>query len=189
VKLIVGLGNPGILYLNSRHNIGFSIVKLLAHSAKAALKKDKQAPALSGKTRIESECVTLAMPLTFMNLSGVAVSALVKKYKIDLNDLLVVCDDLDLEFGRLKIKPCGSSAGHRGIDSIINSLDSKDFARLRIGIGRPRESRGTRDYVLSKFNRKESAQLKGILSVACDCCRTWISQGTDKSMNTFNKKE
>ena len=131
----------------------------------------------------------LAMPLTFMNLSGVAVSALVKKYKIDLNDLLIVCDDLDLEFGRLKIKPRGSSAGHRGINSIINSLVSKDFARLRMGIGRPRKSQRTSDYVLSRFNRKEGAQLKNILNAACDCCRTWISQGIDKSMNIFNQKE
>ncbi len=188
MKLIVGLGNPGILYSNSRHNIGFSALKLLAHSTKTVLKKDKQAPALSAKARIGGEYIMLALPLTFMNLSGAAVNALVKKYKIDLNDLLVVCDDLDLEFGRLKIRPCGSSAGQRGIESIINSLGSKDFARLRMGIGRPRKSQEASDYVLSRFNRKEGAQLKNILNAACDCCRMWISQGIDKSMNIFNKK-
>lgn len=189
MKLIVGLGNPGILYANSRHNIGFSVVKLLARLENIALKKDKQAPALSAKFRVGSEQIILALPLTFMNLSGAAVSALIKKHKIDLGDLLVVCDDLDLEFGRLKIRPQGSSAGHRGIGSIINFLGSDKFARLRIGIGRPQGSKEASDYVLSRFNRRESMQVKSILSNACDCCTMWISQGIDKSMNTFNKKE
>lgn len=189
MKLIVGLGNPGLFYSNSRHNIGFSVVKLLARLEKIALKKDKQAPALSAKFKAGSEYVILALPLTFMNLSGAAVRALIKKHKIDLGDLLVVCDDLDLEFGRLKIRPQGSSAGHRGIESVINSLGSDKFARLRIGIGRPQGSKEASKYVLSRFNRKESKQLESILNNACDCCTMWISQGMDKSMNTFNKKE
>lgn len=189
MKLIVGLGNPGILYSNTRHNIGFSVIKVLARLTKVVLRKDKQVCALAGKMNLAGEQVMLAMPLTFMNLSGPAVVSLLKKHRLNPDELLVVCDDLDLEFGRLKIKPGGSSAGHRGVESIINSLGSEEFARLRIGIGRPHESSKAKDYVLARFNRKEGQQLKDILDAACDCCRLWVTDGIDKSMNTFNKKE
>lgn len=188
MKLIVGLGNPGIFYSNTRHNIGFSVVKLLARLKKVALKKDKYVSALTGKIDLGGQQIVLATPLTFMNLSGLALSSLLKKYKIDLSELLVVCDDFDLEFGRLKIRPSGSSAGHRGIESVINSLGSNEFARLRIGIGRPQGVKEPRDYVLSRFNRKESAELKNILSAACDCCNMWVNEGINKSMNMFNNQ-
>jgi len=187
VKLIVGLGNPGILYTNSRHNIGFSAVKLLAKQALAALKKDKQTFSLSAKFKIDNDHGILALPLTFMNLSGVAVSALVKKYKIDSSDLLIVCDDLDLEFGRIRLRPWGSSAGHRGVRSIIDILGTDEFGRLRVGIGRPGDNKEASGYVLSQFNRKEKNKLGDILMAACDCCRMWVSEGMDKTMNTFNR--
>lgn len=188
MKLIVGLGNPGLIYSNSRHNIGFSVVKSLAKLGKVALKRDKGTFSLSAKARLGAHHVILAIPLTFMNLSGLGVSVLAKKYKIDFADLLVVSDDLDLEFGRMKIRPSGSSAGHRGMQSIIDTLGSRGFCRLRIGIGRPDGNKEARDYVLSQFNRKEKAQLKEILDSASDCCQVWASEGITEAMNMFNRR-
>ena len=136
MKLIVGLGNPGRQYADSRHNIGFLVLRALA--ADAVFKREPNVFSLTAKIRINREAHLLALPLTFMNLSGSAVEALCDKFDISLSDLLIVCDDLDLEFGSMRLKAKGSSAGHRGIQSIIESLGSNDFARLRIGIGRPR---------------------------------------------------
>ncbi|MDO8662212.1 MAG: aminoacyl-tRNA hydrolase [Candidatus Omnitrophota bacterium] len=189
MKLIVGLGNPGILYASSRHNIGFQAVKYLAKVKKIALKKEKGIRALSAKAKIEGMEVVLAIPLTFMNLSGEAVRQLIKKYKIDLGDLLVVCDDLDLEFGRLKIRSSGSSAGHRGVKSIIDALGSDQFSRLRIGIGRPEDNSTAADYVLSRFNKREQGQLSAIIKKAAECCQVWVSEGIDKSMSIFNRNK
>ncbi len=186
MKLIVGLGNPGGIYTNSRHNIGFKVVRALAKARNLTLKKDSGAPALSAKFKIDKQSVVLAMPLVFMNLSGLAVSGLLKKYKIDLYDLLVVCDDLDLEFGRLKIKQEGSSGGHRGLESIISSLGKKNFNRLRIGIDRPRPRLETAEYVLSGFTRQEKERLLETIDKAVDCCLAWVSEGITKSMNIFN---
>jgi PTH1 family peptidyl-tRNA hydrolase len=188
VKLIVGLGNPGILYRNSRHNIGFQVVRSLAKVRKTALKKERGVPALSAKTRIEGIDALLAMPLTFMNLSGGAVKLLLKKYKIGPEDLLVICDDLDLGFGRIKLQPAGSSAGHRGIQSIIDSLASSEFCRMRIGIGRPQGDLEASEYVLGNFNKRENIQLAAIINSALDCCRSWAGEGAEKCMNIFNRR-
>jgi PTH1 family peptidyl-tRNA hydrolase len=188
MKLIVGLGNPGRLYIDSRHNIGFQVVKALAKDYKILLKKDKRISSLSGQGKIEGQGVALALPLTFMNLSGVAVGALLEKYKIHLDDLLVVSDDLDLEFGRLKIRSRGSAAGHRGLESIIDYIKSQDFCRLRIGIDRPHKNTDPAEYVLSPFTRKEKAQVQDLIERALDCCRLWITEGAAESMNRFNKR-
>lgn len=189
MKLIVGLGNPGEAYAPSRHNIGFTVVKALAKKYKAVLKKDFAISSLSARIKIAGQSVVLSLPLTFMNLSGLAVKPLVKKYKIDLNDLLIVCDDLDLEFGRLKMRACGSSAGHRGMQSIIDSLKKEDFARLRIGIGRPsHKDLETADYVLSAFSKKEKVQVSEIIERALGCCQSWVTKGVTETMNAFNKR-
>ena len=188
MKLIVGLGNPGILYSATRHNIGFQVVRALARQGKFALKKEKGVKALSAKGRIEGREVILALPLTFMNLSGEAVLALVKRYKAGLTSILVVCDDLDLEFGRIKISSGGSSAGQRGIKSIIDALGSNEFCRIRIGIGRPAGKLAAAKYVLSHFNKEEKGQLPEIIARALECCRAWASEGIEKSMNIFNSK-
>jgi len=198
VKLVIGLGNPGRIYSESRHNIGFSVIKALSKIYKIPLKKDNTF-SLSGKGKIEGENLILALPLTFMNLSGIAVSALIKKYKIDLprpcthgrglDNLLVVCDDLDLDFGVIKIRPSGSSAGHRGLESIIDSLGSQGFSRLRIGIGRPlRHNTDASSFVLSPFTKKEKGKIKEIIELACDCCRVWVMKGITESMNIFNRR-
>ena len=188
MKLIVGLGNPGIIYAGSRHNIGFEVVKHKARAGRIVLKKEKGIKALSGRGKIGSSGIVLAMPLTFMNLSGEAVKLLLKRYKLEVTDLLVVCDDLDLEFGRLKIRSQGSSAGHRGIRSIIDSLESDQFSRLRVGIGRPKNDSDNRDFVLSRFNRREKKDIPAIINKSALCCRVWAEEGVDKAMNIFNKK-
>jgi PTH1 family peptidyl-tRNA hydrolase len=205
MKLIVGLGNPGKIYINSRHNIGFSVIKSLSQLLDTSFKAESRALSIVGKGRIKNKNIILAMPLTFMNLSGLAVCALVKKYKIDLprlslksdtdlkeerdlDNLLVVCDDLDLEFGRMKIRPRGSSGGHRGLQSIMDYLGGGDFARLRIGIGRPRQKADAAGYVLSVFTREEKEQVKKTIREACDCCESWVAEGIAKSMNIFNRR-
>ena len=189
MKVIVGLGNPGLIYAGSRHNIGFETVKYLAKSEKIALKREKGIKALSGKGKIGSSDIALVLPLTYMNLSGEAVKLLLKKHKVTASDLLVVCDDLDLEFGRIRIRSCGSCAGHRGVESVINSLKVNEFNRLRIGIGRPGGNTDTRDFVLARFNRREKTHIPKIINKAVQCCREWIAEGVVCAMNSFNRKD
>ncbi|MGE5197268.1 MAG: aminoacyl-tRNA hydrolase [Deltaproteobacteria bacterium] len=190
MKLIVGLGNPGRIYASTRHNIGFLVVKALAEKHRIGLKRDGGTSSLGGKGEIDGQDTVLAMPLTYMNLSGKAVAALIKKYKIDPDSLLVIHDDLELETGRLKIKSSGSSGGHRGLKSVIEALNSQEFARLRIGIGRPaRAAADMTEYVLSPFTRGESQRIKEAVESACECCLVWLKEGVDKSMNIFNRKK
>lgn len=190
MKLIVGLGNPGRLYIASRHNVGFIVITALGQSNKIILKKEKSVFSLIGRGRIERENVALAMPLTFMNLSGIAVKAMLKKFRLNLEDLLVVCDDLDLDFGRIRLRPSGSSGGHRGLKSIASSLGEEGFARLRVGIGRPsgQQDIETAEYVLSPFNGKEKGQLKQVTEKASQCCASWITKGVLETMSIFNKR-
>lgn len=187
MKLIVGLGNPGQVYAGTRHNTGFTVIKYLARIHKVEFKRDSGTQALSAKVHISGEIVILAMPLTFMNLSGIALKLLINKYKIDLADLLVICDDLDLELGRLKLRPSGSSGGQRGIKSIIDSLENDNFARLRIGIGRARAKDAT-SHVLGDFNKTEKEDIKGVVVSAVDCCHLWVSASITECMNIFNQK-
>jgi PTH1 family peptidyl-tRNA hydrolase len=189
VKLIVGLGNPGILYANTRHNAGFMAVKALARILRCGLKKEKGIPALSGKGKINGEEIILALPLTFMNLSGRAVNALLRKYPLAPEGLLVVADDLDLPLGRLRIRASGSSAGQRGLKSVIEALGSQEFARLRIGIGRPGHKAQAAGYVLSRFNAQEKRALKAVIEKACQCCAAWAKDGIHSAMNEFNHSE
>lgn len=188
MKLIIGLGNPGTVYANSRHNAGYAVVKAIAQSQKTLLKRDLGTSSLSTKIKVGAKTVILALPLTYMNLSGSVAKALLRKYKIDLVDLLIVCDDLDLEFGRIKLKPSGSSAGHRGTGSIIDSLANSEFARLKIGIGRPHKYVESADYVLMSFTKKEKEEFSGIIKTAVGCCLSWVEKGINESMNIYNKR-
>ena len=187
MKLIVGLGNPGDIYKDSRHNIGFFVVRAIAKSRKAILKRDSAVSSLTAKVKLDGRQVVLALPLTFMNLSGAAVKALLKKYKVNLAGLLVICDDLDLELARIKIKPEGSSGGHNGLQSIIDRLKTQSFARLRIGIGRPKNIDPV-EYVLSNFSKKDSQVMKGAIEKAVEVSQLWAAEGTEKCMNLFNRK-
>lgn len=186
--LIAGLGNPGKLYINSRHNIGFKVIEALSKKYRTSLNKDKDTLSLIGKVNIEDKDVLLAMPQTFMNLSGVALKQLQNKYAVGLSDILVICDDLDLEFGRLKLRPQGSSGVHRGLESIMNSLGSQKLARLRIGIGRPDCDIDAASYVLAGFKSEEKEELKQIINQSCLCCQAWLSKGITEAMNIFNAR-
>ena len=187
MKLIVGLGNPGRLYSESRHNAGVFVIRTLAKKHKIALKKNSDTFSLSGRGKIARRDVVLAVPLTFMNLSGKAVTALLKKHKLHLKDILIVCDDLNLELARVRIKDSGSSGGHGGLKSIINALKTEGFARLRIGIGRPAPNLEASEYVLSSFDKADKQRLKGALKNITECCEFWIANGITKSMNIFNR--
>lgn len=189
MKLIVGLGNPGAEYAGSRHNIGFDVAAALASENHISLKKDKYTSSICGSGDIGGHPVLIAMPQTYMNLSGSAVSALCRRYRVKHSDILVICDDLDLEFGRLKIRPGGSSAGHRGLKSVIDAVGSSEVARVRVGISRPGNSDDPAEYVLSPFGSLERKNLGALIDRARQCCRVWICEGVTESMNIFNKKE
>lgn len=191
--LIVGLGNPGKRYEDSRHNIGFMVVDYLARVYRIHLKKGLNA--LRGKGVVQGEDLILAKPQTFMNMSGVAVNALVGYLKIPIENLLVIYDDIDLPYGRLRIRKRGGAGGHRGMESIISQLGTKDFPRVRLGIGRPKgkgQGSGTRqedivEYVLDRFNSEEEDELNEILSKAKEAVDTIIRDGIEKAMDRFNK--
>ncbi len=185
MKLVVGLGNPGRLYANSRHNVGFMVVKELARSLKAAFRKEGNA--LTAKVKVGGEDVLLVQPQTYMNLSGSAVKPLARKYRARTADILVVCDDLDLELGRMRIRPEGSSGGQKGLASIIESLGTKELARLRIGIGRPLPEHASQ-YVLAPFSKAERVELEEIIGRAAECCLSWLREGVVKSMDAYNRR-
>jgi PTH1 family peptidyl-tRNA hydrolase len=188
MKLIIGLGNPGRPYQDSRHNIGFKVIQALAREYKVSFKRESGTFSLIARVKINHQGVVLAIPFTFMNLSGAAIRPLLKRYKIGVDSLLVVHDDLDLEFSRLKIQKSGSSGGHRGLKSIIYSLGSQEFSRLRIGIGRPSPDTDAAEYVLSSFTKKEKGKVKQIVEKASQCCQAWIRDGLTRAMNMFNCK-
>lgn len=190
MKLIVGLGNPGKAYIGSRHNIGFLVISVLSERYGIALKREKDfsARSLSGKGSIAGIEVILLEPLTFMNLSGSAVKSAITRNKVNIEDLLVICDDLDLEVGRIKIRKSGSSGGQRGLQSIIDSLGTNNFNRLRIGIDRPSEGVEPAEYVLSSFTRKEKTVINSVIERACDCIESWGVNGIVKTMDIFNKR-
>ena len=184
MKLIVGLGNPGFKYSKTRHNVGFQVVNRLASSYEySSLQKCE---AIIGEGRIQHKEVILAQPLTYMNKSGKAVRCLVKKYNLDLDDILIIYDDLNLEVGRIRLRTSGSSGGHNGMKSIINQLSSNDFSRLRVGIGRPEYGFDVANYVLSKFTPEEKEIMDKTLDAAIKAVESFIKFGPEKTMNKFN---
>jgi len=184
--LIVGLGNPGKKYTGSRHNLGSMVVKELAKVLETKFRYSIRSNADVAKKKYENENILLALPQTFMNNSGRAVRKIVAKKHIEYRDMLVVYDDLDLDFGRMRMRKRGSSGGHRGIESIIQELGIQDFARIKIGIGRPRSSVDPTDYVLSNFNSSERKELPSILDKAVQVCLDWINEGQDCTLSTAN---
>jgi peptidyl-tRNA hydrolase, PTH1 family len=187
VKIIVGLGNPGDRYQWTRHNIGFQIVDRLAETHHIPL-SHKRFKTCYGKGSIDSNDVLLVKPLTFMNLSGEAVSKVAHFFKAGTEALIVVHDDLDLAFGRLRIKRRGGDGGHQGIRSIIQSMGRGDFLRLKVGIGRPRAGMEPADYVLESFDAKERSQLDSIRSLAAEAIRVMLTEGIDTAMNRYQKR-
>ncbi len=183
--LIVGLGNPGREYRDTRHNVGFMVVDALARSLDTTLSR-VQSNAIVGSGSLAGKRVILAKPQTYMNLSGQAVGPLMKFYKVPNERLMVIHDDLDLPLGVLRLRPGGGSAGQKGVASIIQRLGSQEFARLRVGIGRPNGSKDAADYVLTGFTRGEHPTADAVLARAVDAVRTFIQDDLDKAMNLFN---
>jgi len=182
--LVIGLGHPGREYERSRHNIGFLVVDELARRYGARL-TDKAAKSLTGRIRVGDRELVLAKPQTMMNQSGLAAKALRTKYGVPLERTLVIHDDLDHPFGRLRIRKSGSSAGNHGIDSVIASFGTRDFTRFRVGIGRP-PGNGV-DYVLSPFTPDEQTRLAAIVARAADAVLFTIEHGVDRAMTEFNR--
>jgi len=183
--LIAGLGNPGRQYKASRHNIGFMLVDRLAAKLDISFSR-VESRSLVCKTKYEDRSIILAKPQTFMNLSGQAVGALIKFYKIPLENLMIAYDEVDLPFGKLRIRPSGGSAGQKGVISIIDRLGTKDFPRLRLGLGRPPGRMQAASYVLRDFSQEEMDFLPGILDHGVDAVLTFITAGLVTAMNQFN---
>ena len=183
--LIIGLGNPGAEYRQNRHNIGFMVIDQLAQVLSIPLQRVKF-KAITGTGKFEGRRVILAKPQTYMNASGESVGPLSRYFKVPLNQLMVVHDDLDIPFGSLRIRPMGGTSGQKGMKSIVEKLGSQDFPRMRIGIGRPPGRMDPADYVLQNFKNDELATRDEVLDSATAAIKLFILEGLDKAMNTFN---
>ena len=185
--LLVGLGNPGPEYADTRHNVGFRIIDLVRERAKAAPPRAKMGAEI-GEAQIGSERVLLCKPMEFMNTSGQALSRVAKFWKVPPAETVVVHDELDLPFGRLKLGSGGGPGGHNGLRSIIDCLGTPDFGRVRFGIGRPAPGRDAADYVLAPFSRAEDKQLPDLCATAAEAVETIVERGLTFAMNQFNGK-
>ena len=186
--LIVGLGNPGKKYQNTRHNVGFEVVDRFAEQHDGRFKQTKEL-SFSSEISINGEKIVLAKPTTFMNESGLAVQQLVKKHGLgDLDQLLIIHDELDLKPGTLKVKLHGGLAGHNGLKSISKHLNSNDFGRLRIGVGKPPQNQLGKNYVLKPPSRSDRAVINACIETATDAIKAILSHGYEKTMNEFNRE-
>lgn len=183
MKLIVGLGNPGTKYKNNRHNLGFMVIDRIAGEFKVKLNKSRFNSLFGEKKNLS---MLLAKPMTFMNDSGEAVRALVDWYKIDIKDILIICDDFNLDLGKLRIRKAGSSGGHKGLESIIACLGSNQFSRLRLGIGRPVTVVDMTEYVLENFSGDEEESVREMIGIACEAVKVFINQDIIEAMNKYN---
>lgn len=185
--LIVGLGNPGNRYRATRHNIGFMVLEKLAAKLELDLSQ-KSFNALWGKGKIASKNVILAMPQTYMNLSGNAVRQLNAFFKTDLSNLMVIHDDLDLSFGSVRLKTGGGNAGHKGLASIEENLGSSEFMRIRLGIGKPVDKSRIEGYVLEPFGKEELSVLPEIIQWAADAATEIVSSGMQTAIGNYQTK-
>lgn len=184
--LIVGLGNPGAEYAKTRHNAGFMLADLLAKRWQAGWNNEKKFQSRIAKAERNGKRLVLCEPQTFMNLSGAAVGALVKFHQIALGNLLVAVDDADLPLGEIRLRPSGSSGGHHGLESIEQHLASREYARLRIGIGRKDSRREISGHVLGKLGATELALMEKVLDRAAAQVECWLAHGLPKAMSQFN---
>lgn len=185
MKCIVGLGNPGRKYRRTRHNIGFMVVDELLKRHKWKLSHQK----FNGDYALEyyeGVQVLLLQPQTFMNLSGESIRGVVNYYNIDVEDILVVYDDLDLPVGKIRLREKGGHGGHNGIRSTIDHLETKDFKRIRIGIGRPTNRVPVVNYVLSPFSKEEREDVHISIQTAADACEDWLKTSFKEAMNKYN---
>ena len=186
MKLIVGLGNPGAEYRDTRHNVGFTVVDALATRWRVADGWREKFEALQVKTAAGGEQVILAKPLTFMNLSGHAVAGLAGFYKIDPADIFIVTDDVALPVGRLRARRDGGAGGHNGLKSLIQSLATQAFPRMRVGVGRGDGRRDLADHVLGRFEADERDTVSAAVLRAADASEMFLSEGIERVMNVFN---
>ncbi len=187
MKLVVGLGNPGRRYERTRHNLGFLLLDRIAE-ARGIRIGDDRCQSLVGRGEWERESLVLAKPQTYMNHSGLAAAALVRRFQVRGANLVVAFDDLDLPFGRLRIRCGGSAGGHRGLGSILQHVADRDFVRLRIGIGRPPAGEDAVEYVLSRFSPEEQDSLDDVLSRAVEAVEAIVLNGPVRAMEDFNRQ-
>ncbi len=184
-RLIIGLGNPGDEYERTRHNVGFMVVDALAEKTRINLKNRGQAVTGSGKWR--GRPIVLAKPLTYMNRSGLAVQALVRKLKMDPTDLIVLVDDINLPVGRIRLREKGGTGGHNGLEAIIDCLGTDSFPRVRIGIGNEFSRGGQSDYVLSPFLEEEQPSIDKAVEMARGAALAYVTDGITTAMNRFSR--
>ncbi|HEY7575272.1 MAG TPA: aminoacyl-tRNA hydrolase [Thermoanaerobaculia bacterium] len=189
MKLIVGLGNPGREYRETRHNIGFMVADALAERWRVDDQWRERFDALQIKTTVGGEPVLLSKPLTFMNLSGQAVRELLHYFKVEPADLLVVIDDVNLPLGRLRARARGTAGGHNGLESIIAELGTTELARLRVGVGRGDRRRDLADYVLDRFDAGEKDVVDETIGRAADAAEMFAVEGIDRTMNQYNYQD
>jgi PTH1 family peptidyl-tRNA hydrolase len=189
MKLIVGLGNPGAEYRDTRHNVGFMVADTLVDRWRVADQWREKFEALQVKTTVGAEAVIVTKPLTFMNLSGQAVTALAGFYKIDPADVFIVTDDVALPLGKLRARREGGAGGHNGLKSIIQHLGTQAFPRMRVGVGRGANGRDLSDHVLGRFAAAERDTVSAAVLRAADATEVFISEGIERVMNAFNAAE
>ena len=185
--LVVGLGNPGEEYDKTRHNVGAEVVEILARRHGGKLRKQKER-SLTDEVNVGGKRMALAVPLTYMNLSGEAVAPLVRRYGVEPSQLVVVQDEMDFELGRLQVKDGGGLAGHNGLKSIVAHLHTQDFVRVRIGIGKPPGQRQGADHVLRRFSKTERKEIDVALEEAADAVELILAEGVDVAMNRVNAR-
>jgi len=185
--MIVGLGNPGQRYENTRHNVGFWVIDKIAETLNVKVDK-KQAQALVQTAFWDGKKVLLVKPQTYMNLSGQAVMELINFYQDQIEDFIVIHDDLDLPPGQLRFKSGGGTGGHNGLKSIIQYINSQEFDRLKIGIGRPQHP-NVKDFVLTGFSKEEKESIDQEIKRAVEGIKVWMNEGIEKAMNNFNQKK
>ena len=185
--LIVGLGNPGVEYARTRHNVGFMAVEKLAEKRRMGCKLEERFQARTARADVEGKRLWVCLPETYMNASGTAVRAVIDYFNVPVNHLLVVVDDADLPLGQIRLRGEGSSGGHHGLESIEQYLGTRSYARLRIGIGRePNGIRQITGHVLGKFRPDEAKLLRAILERVVSQIECWLTAGLQKAMNQFN---
>jgi PTH1 family peptidyl-tRNA hydrolase len=190
MKLVAGLGNPGRKYHGTRHNVGFDVVDVLARRHGLPFDAaDSARESITTRWRRDGDAILLAKPQTFMNLSGRAVRGLAEFYKIALPDLLIVCDDVNLPLGRLRLRGSGTEGGHNGLRSIAEALGSIDYARLRIGVGRGDGRRDLADHVTARFEPDEHEAIAAAVARAADAVESWVADGLDQTMNRYNRAD
>ena len=188
MKLIAGLGNPGETYRGTRHNVGFEVLDLVARRHGLTFEVGP-VPAIQARWRREADVVMLCKGLGYMNESGGPVSGLARYYRIELSEILVVCDDVNLPLGRLRVRTSGSEGGHNGLKSIAAALGTTEYARLRIGVGRGDLRRDLADHVLARFEPDERPGIEGAIARAADAVEMWVDRGTGETMNIYNRAE